>query len=89
MLVDSFGAMPYKQAAETDNGFLNAANEYANNGCYVMDWAFNYTPNVDAYRAALVSALNVYNADQTDANWEQVKAAFVDGWAYQYAQING
>ena len=88
MLVDSFGAMPYKQAPATDNGFLNAANEYANNGCYVMDWAFNFVPNVDAYRAALVSALNAYNADQSDANWEQVKKAFVDGWAYQYSQVN-
>ena len=89
MLVDSFGVMPYKQAAESTNGFLAVANEYANNGCYVMDWATNYQPNVDAYRAAFVSALNAYNADQSDANWEQVRSAIVDGWAYQYAQVNG
>ena len=89
MLVDSFGVMPYKQAAESTNGFLAVANEYANNGCYVMDWATNYQPNVDAYRAAFVSALNAYNADQSDANWEQVRSAIVDGWAYQYTQVNG
>ena len=89
MLVDSFGVMPYKQAAESTNGFLAVANEYANNGCYVMDWATNYQPNVDAYRAAFVSALNAYNADQSDANWEQVRSAIVDGWAYQYSQVNG
>ncbi len=88
MLVDSFGVMPYKQAAESTNGFLANANEYSNNGCYVMDWATNYQPNVDAYRAAFVSALNAYNADQSDANWEQVRAAIVDGWAYQYSQVN-
>jgi len=88
MLVDSFGVMPYKQAAASTNGFLAKANEYSNNGCYVMDWATNYQPNVDAYRAAFVSALNAYNADQTDANWEQVRAAIVDGWAYQYSQAN-
>ena len=88
MLVDSFGVMPYKQAAESTNGFLADANEYSNKGCYVMDWATNYQPNVDAYRAAFVSALNTYNADQTDANWEQVRAAIVDGWAYQYSQVN-
>ncbi len=88
LLVDSFGVMPYKQAAESTNGFLADANEYSNNGCYVMDWATNYQPNVDAYRAAFVSALNTYNADQTDANWEQVRAAIVDGWAYQYSQVN-
>ena len=89
MLVDSFGVMPYKQAAESTNGFLAVANEYANNGCYVMDWATNYQPNVDAYRAAFVSALNAYNADQSEANWEQVRSAIVDGWAYQYTQVNG
>ena len=89
LLVDSFGVMPYKQAAESTNGFLAAANEYSNNGCYVMDWATNYQPNVDDYRAALVSALNQYNADQSATNWELVKTAFVDGWAQQYQKANG
>ena len=35
------------------------------------------------------AAVFVYNADQTDANWEGVKTAFVDGWATQYAAANG
>ena len=87
-LVDTFGVMPYKSAAESTNGFLAAANKYSADGCYVMDWATNYQPNVDEYRKALVSALNEYNADQTEANWAKVKTAFVDGWAYQYDQIN-
>ena len=89
LLVDSFGVMPYKNAAESTNGFLAAANEYSNNGCYVMDWATNYQPNVDDYRATAVSALNQYNADPSDANWATVVAAFIDGWAYQYQQANG
>ena len=89
LLVDSFGVMPYKNAAESTNGFLAAADAYAADGCYVMDWATNYQPNVDEYRAALVSALNQYNADPSDANWELVKTAFVDGWAVQYAAVNG
>ncbi len=87
-LVDSFGVMPYKSAAKSTNGFLAAADEYSANGCYVMDWVTNYQPNVDDYRAALVSALNQYNADQSDANWAKVKAAFVDGWATQYEKAN-
>ena len=87
-LVDTFGVMPYKSAAESTNGFLAAANNYSANGCYVMDWATNYQPNVDAYRAALVSALNAYNADQSEANWELVKTAFVEGWATQYKEAN-
>jgi hypothetical protein len=80
--------MPYKSAAVSTNGFLAAANEYSNNGCYVMDWVTNYQPNVDEYRAALVSALNKYNADQSAANWELVRTAFVDGWAFQYKEAN-
>ena len=87
-LVDTFGVMPYKSAAESTNAFLAAANKYSADGCYVMDWATNYQPNVDEYRKALVSALNAYNANQTEANWAEVKTAFVDGWAYQYEQIN-
>ena len=88
-LVDTFGVMPYKQAAESTNGFLAAADEYTSNGCYVMNWATNFQPNVDDYRAALVAALNQYNADQSAANWEQVRTAFVDGWAVQYQNANG
>ncbi len=88
-MVEQLGIMPYKKAAQSTNGFLADAAEYTDNGCYVMNWATNYQPNVDDYRAALVSALNAYNADQTAANWEKVKTAFVDGWAEQYKKANG
>jgi len=87
-LVDTFGIMPYKQAAESTNGFLKAAEQYTADGCYSMNAATNYQPNVDEYRAAIVSALNQYNADQSDANWELVCTAFVDGWATQYQKAN-
>ena len=89
IMVDQLGVLPYKHVPESANGFLADANNYAADGCYVMDWATNYQPNVDDYRAALVSALNAYNADQSDANWELVKTAFVDGWAVQYQSANG
>ena len=89
LLVDSFGAMPYKSAVESSNGFLKNAKKYSDDGCYVMDWATNYQPNVDEYRAGLVSALNAYCADQSDANWALVKTAAIDGWATQYAAANG
>ncbi len=88
-MVEQLGIMPYKNAAASTNGFLNNAAKYTEDGCYVMDWATNYQPNVDEYRKDLVSALNAYNADQSDANWEAVKTAFVDGWAKQYAAIQG
>ena len=89
MLVDSFGVMPYKQAVESTNPFLAEANAYSAAGNYVMPWVTNFQPNVNDYRSALVSAMNQYDADQTDANWELVKTAFVDGWAVQYKAANG
>ena len=87
-LNETFGAMPYTNAAVSTNKFLADANAYANAGNYVMTWAFNYEPNVDEYRAGLVAALNIYDADQSDANWETVVNAFVNGWAVQYAAVN-
>ena len=89
LAVESFGVMPYKNAAASTNPFLAQANAYLGEGCYNMWWATNYQPNVDAYRATVVSALNAYNADPTDANWATVVTAFVDGWAVQYQAANG
>ena len=89
IMVEQLGVMPYKNAAPSSNGFLQNAEAYSADGCYVMDWATNYQPNVDEYRKDLVSALNAYNADQSDANWAKVKEAFVDGWAKQYKAIQG
>lgn len=88
LLAGTFGAMPYKKAAAPDNVFLAQANEYSNQGKYTMTWAFNYTPNVDSWRAGLVSAMNQYDAAQTDANWKTVETAFVQGWATQYKAAN-
>ena len=36
-----------------------------------------------------VTALTAYSADPTDANWANVVAAYVDGWAIEYATVNG
>ena len=83
VMVNNLGILPFKNAPESTNGFLADAAKYTADGCYVMDWVSQ--PNVDEYRKALVSALNQYCADQTDANWASVKTAFVDGWAVQYA----
>ena len=45
-MVEQLGILPYKNAPESTNGFLADANEYSNNGCYVMNWATNFQPNV-------------------------------------------
>ena len=89
MMADQFGPIPFKNAKESTNVFFNDANAYMADGKYTVTWAFNHTPNVDSWRATLVSALAAYSADQTDANWDAVKTAFVDGWAYEYNVQNG
>ena len=88
MMVEQLGILPYKNAPKSSNGFLNDAAKYTEAGCYVMDWATNFQPNVDSYRAGLVAALNQYCSDRNETNWEAVKTAFVDGWAAQYNLIN-
>ncbi len=89
LAVETFGVMPYTKAVASANPFLAMANELAGAGKANMWWATNYQPDVDNYRAALVSALNDYNADPTDAKWEAVETAFVAGWATCYANVNG
>lgn len=84
-MVRELGVMPFREVPASDNNFLRGSEKYIADGCYVMDWAMNYQPNEDQYRAGLVSALNQYCADQTDETWASVRSAFVDGWAVQYA----
>lgn len=88
-MVENLGILPYKNAPEGDNPYLNNAKEYTDKGCYTMDWATNFQPNVNDYRAALVSALNSYTADPSDSTWADVETAFVDGWASNYKKVNG
>ena len=84
-LVRELGVMPFRQVPASQNGFLRNAEEYSARGYYVMDWATNFQPNPDQYRAGLVSALNRYCADPSEENWASFRSAFVDGWAAQYA----
>ena len=88
LLAKTFGAIPYKKAAPSNNVFLDQANEYNKNGCYVMTWAFNYTPAVEDWRAGVVSAMNQYDNAPSDATWKGVETAFVQGWANHYAKDN-
>ena len=89
MMAEQFGPIPFKNAKASANVFFNDANEYMAEGKYTVTWAFNHTPNVDSWRATVVTALAKYSADQSDANWAEVVAAFVDGWAYEYGVQNG
>ena len=88
-MVDTLGSVPFKSAPTSTNVFITDGEKLMSEGKYAVTWAFNYTPNVDSFRATLVTALTEYSADPTDANWEKVVSAFVDGWAIEYAAVNG
>ncbi|WP_199641184.1 MULTISPECIES: ABC transporter substrate-binding protein [Eubacterium] len=85
VMAEQFGAIPYKKAADSGNVFLKNANDLLEAGNYNVDWTFNYTPNVDEWRASLVAAMNKYDAG---GSWDDVKTAFVQGWAAQYKAAN-
>ena len=88
-MVDTLGAIPFKAAPASTNTFLANGNDLLAAGNYNVSWAFNHTPNVDSWRATVVTALAKYSADPTDANWGEVVSAFVDGWAVEYNMVNG
>jgi len=89
VVVDNLGAIPFKSSPASSNVFLANGNDLAAAGNYTVTWAFNHTPNVDSFRATLVTALTAYSANPTDANWDAVVSAYVDGWAIEYATVNG
>ena len=85
--VSELGAVPFKNAPASTNKFVNDGNAMLAAGKTSISWAFNYTPNVDAWRATVVTALAAYSAGTAD--WSTVVEAFVDGWAYEYSVVNG
>ena len=87
MLAEQFGPCPFKNAKTPANVFFADANAYTAAGNYIVTWAFNWTPAVDDWRAGVVDALTQYTVN--GGSWDNVKTAFVDGWATQYAKENG
>lgn len=83
MMAEQFGPIPFKNAKASENVFFNDANDYLAAGKYVVTWAFNYTPNVDTWRAGVVAALTQYSAGT--GSWDDVVTAIVPAWATQYA----
>ena len=72
--------IPFKKNLKSDNPLVNIANDYVNNGKKPVTWNFTTMPS-EQWKNDLGSALTKYASDQTDANWDLVKKAFVDNWA--------
>ncbi len=85
--VAELGAVPFRNAPASENKFIADGAALLAAGKKNISWAFNYTPNVEAWRATVVTALTDYSAGKAD--WSKVEEAFVDGWAYEYNVVNG
>ena len=83
MAEDMGFVIPFKNAQESQNVFVKQDVEYTNAGKTRVSWDFPTIPS-EAWKDAVGTALTQYAADQTDANWDAVKTAFVDGWATEY-----
>ena len=71
---------PFKKNLESTNLLVNIANQYVAEGKTPVSWNFTTMPS-ETWKNEVGSALTVYASDQTDANWDLVKKAFVEGWA--------
>ncbi|MCF2555540.1 ABC transporter substrate-binding protein [Faecalicatena contorta] len=84
MCKDMGFVIPFKSNLESDNVLVNEANKYLEEGKTPVSWNFSTMPS-EEWKNGVGSALTAYAADQTDANWDAVKTAFVDGWATEAA----
>ena len=85
--VEQLGAVPFKNAPASTNKFVADGNAMLAAGKTSISWAFNYTPNVESWRATVVTALAAYSAGTKD--WSEVEKAFVEGWEIEYKAVNG
>ena len=76
--------IPFKAAVESPNLFVKVDNEMTAAGKTPVAWNFPTMPS-EEWKNGVGSALTAYAADQTDANWDAVVKAFVEGWASEAA----
>lgn len=80
MAEDMGFVIPFKKAAESANLFVKVDAEMTAAGKTPVSWNFTTMPS-EEWKNGVGSALTAYAADPTDANWEAVEKAFVEGWA--------
>ena len=78
--------IPYDTAVESSNLFVKVDNELLAAGKNPVSWNFPTMPS-EEWKNGVGTALTMYAADQTDANWDAVVKAFVEGWASEYALL--
>ena len=75
--------IPFKDAVQSPNLFVRQDTEYTRKGNKPVAWCFTTMPS-EEWKNGVGQALTVYAADQSDANWQAVVKAFVDGWKTEY-----
>ena len=83
MAEDMGFVIPFKKALESENVFVKQDNAYTAAGKTPVSWNFPTMPS-EAWKNNVGTALTAYAADQTDANWDAVVKAFVEGWKSEY-----
>ena len=82
MLADTIGVIPFKNAQDTTNLFVLNDRAYTAAGKTPVSWNFTTMPS-EEWKNGVGSALTAYAAGT--GSWDDVVAAFVDGWASEYA----
>ncbi len=86
-MADDMGfVIPFKAAKEATNVFVKADAEYTAAGKTPVSWNFTTMPSED-WKNGVGTALTQYAAGT--GSWDDVKTAFVQGWATEYAKANG
>ncbi len=75
--------IPFKKAVATTNLFVKQDADNTAAGKTPVSWNFPTMPS-ETWKNNVGSALTAYAADSSDANWDKVKTAFVDGWKSEY-----
>lgn len=88
MAEDMGFVIPFKGAEASQNLFVKQDAEMTAAGKTPVSWNFPTMPS-EEWKNGLGSALTAYAADPSDANWDAVVSAFVDGWATEYELANG
>ena len=85
MAEDMGFVIPFKAAQESPNLFVKQDAAYTAAGKTPVGWAFLTIPS-QTWKDELASVLTAYTAG---GSWDDVVSQFVDGWASEYAALNG
>ena len=86
MAEDMGFVIPFKGAQESPNLFVKQDAAYTAEGKTPVSWNFPTMPS-ENWKNEVGNALTAYAAGT--GNWDAVVTAFVDGWASEYAALNG